>query len=656
MNLTEGGNVFKDNEGKEATRRIAQGEIMPTVQWLEGITGLDFTKERDENDVPVKWLGSTGRKPDSGDLDLAVASSEITKDELAARLAQWCLNVGIPQNQIFNTKTFRSGWIEKTGISVHFKTPIGGNQNNGFVQTDFMFLKNPQWSQFVLTADPASAYKGALRNIMLNSMAKSMGFKLNQNDGIQDRATNTIISDDPDRVARLLLNPNATRADLHSVESIMDALKNDPKKDLKIADFKTHMEREGIPFGETVKEDSDVSFLARLRNRIVNLGMVAIMEDEEVSGGKAKGIEHIEDLVFRKGSKGIKQAIDILDHVAQNVAVSTVKWDGKPAVIFGRNPEGTFVLTDVSGFTARGYDGLFTSPQQLARQMAVRDETAAARGKAATRSQTLTPLYASLWPMLEASLPKNFRGYVQGDLLYTSQPPLDAGNYVFRPNTIEYRIPANSSVGQRIGKSEVGIAMHTYYDEPGAPKQPITANIVQQFKPVPGLLLIEPITPKEPVRAETKTEKELRELLRTQGRNIDQLFNPTELKQLEITNLPSLCVDYINSLVGDPNVTGFDNLLPNFGKFLQQKVSPRKYNNIVEYLQSPRSNLDAISAAFTAFLLLHSIKESIKKKLDLQHPGQEGWVFSTPAGIAKAVGRFDFSRANRAQNNPTTAA
>jgi hypothetical protein len=59
-----------------------------------------------------------------------------------------------------------------------------------------------------------------------------------------------------------------------------------------------------------------------------------------------------------------------------------------------------------------------------------------------------------------------------------------------------------------------------------------------------------------------------------------------------------------------------------------------------------------MSAAFTAFLLLHNIKEDLQAKLDLQHPGQEGWVFATPAGTAKAVNRFKFSRDNRRVNNP----
>jgi hypothetical protein len=461
---------------------------------------------------------------------------------------------------------------------------------------------------------------------------------------------------DPDYVAQVLLGPRATRDNLRNVESIYSALVRDPQRDAKLADFREYLSREGLE-EPTLKEESDVSFMARLRDRIVNQGMYKLIEDtmlteDEVKGGKAKGIEHLEDLVFRKGSRGIREALAIVAAVGQDPSTTTVKWDGKPAIIFGRKADGTFILTDVAGFTAKGYDGLFSSPQKIAQQMAARDAAAAAKGNAATRTQQLTPIYAQLWPKLEASLPKNFRGYIQGDLLYMSTPTLEAGNYVFMPNTIEYRIPAASEVGRRIGASEEGVAVHTYYDEPGAPKQPVTPGLMGKLKSVPGLLLIEPVIPQKPVKPQSNKIKALKQLLSQHGAQIDQLFNPAELRQLQITDLPALCVDYINSIVANPNVTGFENLLPGFGQYLQNKVSPRKYNNIVEYLQSPRSNTEGISAAFSAFVLLHDIKTDLQQGLDLQHPGQEGWVFSTPAGVAKAVNRFDFSRANRAKNNP----
>ena len=637
MNLFEGGNVFKDGNGRAVTQRINQTDVKSTLAWLEEmLPGLDL-----QNNT----LGSTGIKDTSGDLDIAVDAKQLTKEQLIAQLTQWATS----------QKQKPEEWVKQTGAGVHFKTPINGRPDLGYVQTDFMFLKNVPWSKFVLGAMPLdSKYKGRERNVLMNSIAKSMGYKLNQIGGIADRTTDKIITDNPDTVAKLLLNRTATRQDLASVESILQALSTDPNRDTKLADFKQHMEREGLPFlesAELYQPVTDVNFLARLRDRIINQGMQVIVE-AEVQGGRAKGIEHLEDLVFRNGSAGIKKALDIVKYTADNTGkTTTVKWDGKPALVFGRDPEGTFVLTDVSGFTARGYNGLFTSPRQVARHLEQRDRDAEAQGRAATRVETLLPLYVNLWPMLEAAVPKDFRGYVQGDLLYTQQPPEQAGNFVFTPNTVEYKIPAASDVGQRIANSKVGIAMHTRYAEPGAPKEPIGRV---DFKRVPGLLLLEPVYAKENVQPNRQLVQQVKDVYNSQGAAIDQLFDPADLRALQFTDLPRLCIDYINSRVG----TGFDNLLAQFGPWLQQHVTPKKFNNIVEYIQSPRSNLDGMAAAFTAWVLLHDIKMDILTQLDLQHPGQEGWVMATGAGMAKAVNRLagGFTAANRQVNNPELAA
>ena len=637
--LKEGGNVFKDQDNRILTQRINQTDVKTTLAWLEHmLPGLDL-----QNNT----LGSTGLKPTSGDLDIAVDSNQVSKDQLAAELTRWATSQGLKP----------ADYVKKTGSSVHFKTPINGRPDLGYVQTDFMFLKNIPWSKFVLTAPANSEYRGVDRNILMNSIAKSMGYKLNQLAGIADRASDKVITDDPDQVAKLLLNKSATKEDLYSVETIIQALQNDPKRDAKLADAREHFKREGVPFFET-RGESDTNFLARLRDRIVNQGMQVIIEAEQpaaaVQGGRAKGIEHIEDLVFRRGSAGIRDAVATIDHLKDNTASSTtVKWDGKPAVIFGRDPEGNFVLTDVAGFTAVGYDGLFKSPRQIADQMAQRDQTAAAKGKPAGRVEQLVPMYAELWPMLSAAVPENFRGYIQGDLLYTATPPEVSGNYVFKPNTIEYAIPAASKLGQEIGQSQVGIAMHTRYKEPGGAKQPLGNP---NLNDVPGLLLIDPIRPSENVQPQDSQQlKQLRNIVNTRGAAIDSLFNPAELRAQGITDLPRLCVDYINSLVGDAAVENFDvnSLLPGFGEWLKTHVTPSKFNNIVEYLQSPRANMDGITAAFTAFVLLHNIKTDLLTQLDRQHPGQEGWVIAHPGGITKFVNRFGFSRANRQQNNPT---
>jgi hypothetical protein len=587
MILKEGGNVFKDASGRILTQRINQADVAPTLAWLDlMVPGLDL-----QNNT----LGSTGRKPTSGDLDLAVDASQVSKEQLTTRLTQWCQSHGFKPDD----------YVKKSGISVHFKTPITGNPNSGYVQTDFMFLTNLPFSKFALSAPADSAYRGQDRNVLINSIAKSMGYKLNQTAGIADRATNKIITDDPDKIARLLLNKSATRADLNSVETIVAALEGDAKRDAKLADAREHFARIGVPFMESEEpvytEYNEVNFLGRLRDRIVNQGMTVIVE-----GAKDARIEHLEDLVFEKGTRGIRDAVEIMRHAAEDTrGTTTVKWDGKPAIIFGRKPDGTFVLTDKSGFSAKGYDGLATSPDHIARMMAMRS---------GDRTE-LIALYQKLFPLLRAATPDNMRGFVQGDLLYINTPPEQAGAYVFKPNFVEYKIPAGSKLGQRIGRSEVGVAVHTRYRDVDAAPEAIKQVTLNE---VPGLLLIEPsVKDIRNVELNAQLVKQLSQIISTHGAAIDSLFNPADLRAAGITDLPQLCKRYINSRI----TSNYDNLLHGFGDWLQSNVTPRKFNNIVEYLQSPRTNMAGITAAFSAFLLLHDIKTDMLAQLDRQQPG-----------------------------------
>jgi hypothetical protein len=638
--LLEGGNVFKTKDGEPRTQRINRADVPATINWIEQVTGIEFPKDR--------WLGSTGKKPTSGDLDLAVDLNEVSKEQLAGILTQFVQSQGLDPRE----------YVVKKG-EVHLCTPIGGDANRGFVQTDFMFFPNLDWGGFYYSGGEDSEYKGMNRNVLMSSIAKQQGLKVGAN-GMFSRATNELVKHgmDPDYVATVLLGRGATRNNLKNVESIYAALSNDPDREAKTADFREYLAKEGIREPDMTVRESDANFLARLRDRIVNQGMQPLIEtkrsyqlyeEEPVAvGGKAKGIEHLEDYIFRSGSAGVDRALQIADSFYADPKTGSVKWDGKPAVVFGRKPEtGEFVLTDDAGFTA---ERLFTSTNEVATDLARRDANAAAKGNKADRIQTLLPTYEAIWPYLEAATPENFRGYVKGDLLYTSTPEVEAGNLVFQPNTVAYRIPVASDLGKKIANSDVGVAVHTMYADADAEKQPLSRV---KFNTVPGLLLIEPIYA-QAVPKNNDIAKKIKTLLRQNRASIDTLFNPMELRAMKITDLAKLAIDYINKRV-DPRhaaYTGdFSDLVPGFMAWLQQTQTPQKVSNIAQYLRSPTSNEQGLAAAFLLFELLHDLKLDLLGKLDAQVPGNEGWVFATPAGYGKAVNRFDFTARNKARNN-----
>jgi hypothetical protein len=223
-NLYEGGNVFKLTDGQPATTRISRENVVPTVQWLEQLTGLNLVDN---------MLGSTGRKETSGDLDLGIDETKITKDVLIQQL----LKRGIKAED-----------IKKSGDSVHVKTPILGDKSNGYVQTDFMF-GDPEFQKFALNTGE-SDYKGVHRAILLASIAKAQGMKWSYKNGLMDRETNEIITKNPAEIAQKLIN--GTTADLSSVESIVKKIKARPDYEELVKDARDAFERDKL----TLPEDS----------------------------------------------------------------------------------------------------------------------------------------------------------------------------------------------------------------------------------------------------------------------------------------------------------------------------------------------------------------------------------------------------------------
>jgi len=300
------------------------------------------------------------------------------------------------------------------------------------------------------------------------------------------------------------------------------------------------------------------------------------------------------------------------------------------------------VLTDKAGFLAKGYDGLTTSPEQIERIMSARGGE---RGE-------LINIYKKLFPLLRAATPEDFRGYIQGDLLYTDTPPVRDGAYEFTPNTVKYRVPKDSDLGQKIGDSQVGVVIHTALAEPGAPATPIRAAALDT---VPGLLILDPsLKETRQIKLRDSTVRDVQKIIAQYGSAIDQLFDPQELRARKITDFPQLIKQYINSRVRSGS---YDNLIQGFGEWVKQRA-PAKAPRIFDWATA---NKQGVAAVFQAFLDISSLKNDLVRQLDAQgqdvqasvndEPGHEGYVGQ---GM-KFVDRMRFSAANFAQNNPELA-
>lgn len=220
LSLTEGGNVW----GAElATRKINKSEVAPTVAWLEKLIGIKLGD---------KLLGSAGKADNSGDIDIALTDD--TKAAVEGKLKAWA---SMKDPAALSTKT---------GINIHFRAPIGGNAASGYVQVDFTFVPDIEFAKWKL-AHPKSQYSGTARAIVMASLAKAAGLKLNMN-GLVGRNDDHPIEGgkNPDVIAQYLLGKGARASDLDSVESVLAKLKNDPDGQKKLADARDTLRRQGI--------------------------------------------------------------------------------------------------------------------------------------------------------------------------------------------------------------------------------------------------------------------------------------------------------------------------------------------------------------------------------------------------------------------------
>ena len=268
MILSEGGNVFKTEPEKELiAQRIATPDVDPTIKWIEKVVGFEI----DEQDL----LGTTGKKNhpsgkfelnSSGDLDLNIDENEVSKQDIINKLTVWCKSQGIADADIMNKgRSKQDGWIHNAGDQVHFRTPIRGDANNGFVQTDFMFSLKPEFQRGAKRGG-TDEYGGALRAMLLASLARGRGYKMSPKFGLLDPNNgDAVIADTWDKISPLLLGQGATEEDTHTVESMIAFLrKNEPNYEELIAQFEFQLEKAGKKLPEAVQTLEDKQ-LARIR-------------------------------------------------------------------------------------------------------------------------------------------------------------------------------------------------------------------------------------------------------------------------------------------------------------------------------------------------------------------------------------------------------
>jgi hypothetical protein len=357
-------------------------------------------------------------------------------------------------------------------------------------------------------------------------------------------------------------------------------------------------------------------------------------------------IQHAEDIIFWEGSRGAQRVLASLKSLEQQGHKDvTIKWDGSPAVIFGRNENGDFVFTDKSGFGAKGYNGKPTSAEDV-RQMFLNRSGGSRRND--PKQIEFSDIMADLYNQFELIVPANVRGYFKGDLLYSNTPPLKDGNYVFTPNIVTYAVDADSDLGKRIGRSNAGVVIHRQVDFDGTEKPLEEVDIFQGD----SVLVVPPISVEQPARKVSPAVNKLEQIVKQNAAKIDTLLDDTQLATLKMKDFPKMLYTYINSKVD----TGLGGLGTDFPKWLETaKVSEVKKERVLQYIQEHKEGWVALWKTVSA---IQQIKDKIIAQFDAAkshvkqsisgQSGGEGYVLAHPEGDIKLVPRSTFTAANRA--------
>ena len=365
---------------------------------------------------------------------------------------------------------------------------------------------------------------------------------------------------------------------------------------------------------------------------------------DQLSITEAKGhLDHPEDLIFLDGTQGANRAVQASVDTVKNPATVTIKWDGYPALIFGRGDNGKFSIMDKHMFNKKDLSGRQVfSPEQFVQYD---------RDRGVDRSG-LHQLIAEIWPGLEKS--DRSKGYYWGDLLF-SQPLQDQnGMYKFKanPNGIAYTVEANSEVGQLFKGKQAAIVVHQFIPPNAATTDeasPLDGGI-GSLKNNSNVAIVPakmPITPK--LTISSKLVNKAQSDIKKYGPAVDQLLNTAPQAA---TTFRGLFTTYINKKIvaGDLN-----NLVDGFMEYFNSRpMTDAMRAKLTQHLEANKAGL---VGAFTIWVSLYQLKMAIvdqlnkaaeaspvKGYLDDGTQTQEGFVSN---GL-KFVDRMGFSRQNLA--------
>ena len=376
--------------------------------------------------------------------------------------------------------------------------------------------------------------------------------------------------------------------------------------------------------------------LSVLRDKLTKL---ALRED--------KGhLDHPEDLIFLGGSAGAKQALDAIVKTVRNPKTVTIKWDGYPALIFGRNENGRFSIMDKHMFNKKDGTGRNVfSPEQF-RQYDL------ARG--VDRSD-LHRLINEIWPGLDHAS-KTAPGYYWGDLLFSKPLKKNShGLYQFKanPNGLAYTVQVDSEVGELMAGKTAGVAVHQQLspDAQTTDQAQSLDGTIGQLQNNSNVAIIPSAMPYKPnLHLEPTLVQNVNAAIGRYGKAVDKMMDEAPQSRPAFNGL---FTTYINKKIVSGNL---DNLIAGFMEHFENK-NKNPGGMEMQLSNHFHENEEGLVGAFTIWIEIYKLKMAVVAQLNkaAEESPVKGYLqdgTETHEGFVsnglKFVDRMGFSRQNLA--------
>ena len=563
--------------------------------------------------VKFQPIGSAGKKEVSGDMDIIIDLEQIRlalgipepENKKQAKLLG--KNVRIELEKLFQ----QAGLVTmKSGISVHAGIPTG--EGNNIAQVDMMVVPNADevapLHQHDYSENPqmkGSTIHGILA-ALTNAVAPPAGhsipegqksyYKLSPYIGLMTRSPSELITSNKDEIAKIIIHSEASAKDLSSVRNMLRALKRlTPEKYQLIIndDF----------LKDKIKDD---------------LNLQESLNEAKVG----REYQHLEDLLIIDGTRGGIEAIELLEQISAKPQVADFKWDGGSSVFWGRDANGTFIFAPKNQWSKNlvlDREGLASEIENTGRQRKGESPESFKAGR-----KQLADKYKRLWDIFEAGTPRNFKGFLNGDIMFeTKQTQNENGNYVFTPNKVTYTVSPDGLFG-KMPTAEAFVVVHGLLSTPFGSEvtgnlKPIKQTAVMAFNKTPGLIVLPTQKPKiKPL--DTSELNEVRNSISANSREIDLISN---FKAPKFSNFKGILYTYAvnRAKTGD-----------SFMDWLEgSKLSQNQKNTARSFVTE---NSDSFKTFWGVFSQVVAAKESVLNKIFSGH----GQIMQNELGISASIG------------------